>query len=165
LDVRTILLLWHPDRRRLLLLRRSSGKKLFPNLITGIGGTVELSRGEGSDLEEAVLRELEEETRITRSKITGPRLRLSTIQSRDEAQIVLLWFTAQLLEEPKDLWCSEGQLAFIDAHDLPLEQMIPTARGAIAFVASLPDEEKTPHNGVFEGKTVNLITNRGVVGV
>src|ERR1051325_229163 len=69
LDVRTILLLRHPDGRQVLLLCRSPEKKLFPNLMTGIGGAVELASGEGADLEAAVLRELEEETRIRRDQI------------------------------------------------------------------------------------------------
>ncbi len=160
LDVRTILVLWHPDGRRVLLLRRSESKKLFPGLMTGIGGAVELGRGEGEDLEGAVLRELEEETRIRREEITRPRLRLSTMLSRGEEQVVLLWFTARLLKVPEDLACEEGVLRFYHAKDLPLEAMVPTARDAIAFVTSLAEDDPVTYSGVYQGETMRLITNQ-----
>jgi 8-oxo-dGTP pyrophosphatase MutT (NUDIX family) len=160
LDVRTILLLRHPDRRQLLLLRRAPDKKLFPNLITGIGGSVELGGGEGNDLESSVLRELEEETRIHRTVISDLRLRLSTVLSRDYAQVILIWYSANLAKIPSDLSCTEGELAFFPAQNLPLELMVPTAREAIPFVASLPDDDTHTYNGIYDPTTLRLITNR-----
>ena len=159
LDVRTILILRHPDRRQVLLLRRSPHKKLFPGLITGIGGGVELRKGEGEDLEAAVLRELEEETRIHRNVISGLRLRLASVLSRDSGQVVLLWYTARLERIPQDLACTEGELGFCLADDLPLELMVPTAREAIPFVISIPDEDIMTYSGLYVGKNLNLVTN------
>jgi 8-oxo-dGTP pyrophosphatase MutT (NUDIX family) len=159
LDVRTVLLLNHPDRRRVLLLRRSPHKKLFPNLITGIGGAVELQRGEGDDLEAAMLRELAEETHIPSSVVSDLKLRLSTILTRDSQQVLLLWFTGQFHQEPLDLSCAEGDLAFFDRSDLPLADMVPTARHAIPFVLSLRDDDDRVHNGIFTAD-VRLITTR-----
>src|SRR5947207_2991960 len=115
LDVRTVLILRHPDRRQVLLLRRGPDKKLFPNQITGIGGAVELKLGEGNDLESAVLRELEEETNIRRQQISPPQLRLSTVLSRDDMQVMLFWYTANLLKVPSNLTCNDGELAFYQA--------------------------------------------------
>jgi len=160
LDVRTILILRHPDRRQVLLLRRSPHKKLFPDLITGIGGAVELNLGEAADLDAAVLRELEEETRIARTDITELRLRLTTVLSRDCTQVVLLWYTADLSIIPSDLSCSEGELGFYPARDLPLDLMVPTAREAIGFVISLADDEQRTYSGVYEPKSFRLLTNR-----
>jgi 8-oxo-dGTP pyrophosphatase MutT (NUDIX family) len=160
LDVRTILVLWHPDRRQVLLLRRSPDKKLFPNLLTGIGGAVELKRGEGEDLEESVLRELEEETAIRRGDISDLRLRLMSALSRDGRQVVLLWYTARLRQVLTDLSCTEGTLSFFHAQDLPGELMVPTAREAIAFVISLADDDATTYSGIYEGKNFGLSTNR-----
>lgn len=160
LDVRCVLLLWHPDRRRILLLRRSASKELFPGLITGIGGSVELSRGEGNDLESAVLRELQEETRLTAADISTPRLRLSTVLSRDDKQVILLWYTANFAKIPPNLRCSEGELTFFPSQDLPLENMIPTARDAIPFVASLPDDDPVIYNGIYDPRSHRLTTNR-----
>ena len=57
LDCRTALILRHPDGKQVLLLKRNASKKLLPNLITGIGGKVELEGGEGEDLEKCLLRE------------------------------------------------------------------------------------------------------------
>src|SRR5437762_5591179 len=162
LDTRTVLVLRHPDRRQVLLLRRTPGKKLFPNLITGIGGSVELTLGEGNDLEAAALRELEEETNIRREQISPPQLRLSTVLSRDDTQVVLFWYMANFLRAPSDLACSEGELSFYDARELPVEEMIPTARAAIPFIVSLPDDDLSSYNGIFDPKTLNLLTIRAV---
>lgn len=157
LDVRTILLLLDPTRRRVLLLRRSPTKKLFPGLITGIGGAVELKSGEHEDLAGSVLRELREETRIDPASLQDLRLRLSTIQTRADVQIVLLWFTAILRELPPDLSCTEGELRFFDRTALPLEEMIPTARAAIPFVLSLPEDDPRAWNGVFDADGTRVL--------
>jgi|SRR6267142_6522143 len=162
LDARTVLILRHPDRRQVLLLRRAPSKKLFPNQITGIGGAVELKLGEGNDLEAAILRELEEETQIRREQISPPQLRLSTVLSRDDMQVVLFWYTSNFLRVPSDLACSEGELAFYDARKLPLEEMVPTARASIPFILSLPDDDLSAYNGIFDPRSVNLLTNRVV---
>jgi 8-oxo-dGTP pyrophosphatase MutT (NUDIX family) len=157
LDARTILLLLHPDRRHVLLLRRDASKRLFPNLITGIGGGVELTRGEGDDLESAVLREMQEETRIPREMVTDLRLRLTTIQSRGADQVLLFWFTARLTATPDDLYTPDGQLQFFDRELLPLELMVPTARSAIPYVLGIPEDEPTPRNatyGPFKGELI-----------
>ena len=160
LDVRTILVLRHPDRRQILLLRRSPHKKLFPNLITGIGGAVELALGEAADLDAAVLRELEEETRIGRADISDLRLRLTTVLSRDSTEVLLLWYTANLSMIPSDFLCTEGELSFFAAADLPLDLMVPTAREAIPFVISLSDDDITTYSGVYDRKSFRLLANR-----
>lgn len=159
LDVRTVLILADPDGRRILLLRRSATKKLFPNLITGIGGKVELSAGEGDDLETALWREVAEETRIPREQIADVRLRLSTLLTRDDEQIVLLWFTGTLLQTPTNLSCTEGMLEFFDPAKLPLAEMIPTAREAIRFIVSLPKTDQTIYNGIYDAVTLKLTTS------
>jgi len=160
LDVRTILVLRHPDRHQVLLLRRSTDKKLFPGLITGIGGGVELNIGEGVDLDAAVLRELEEETRIARTDISDLRLRLTTVLNRDSAMVLLLWYTGKLSIIPSDLSCTEGELSFFKAQDLPLASMIPTAKEAIPFVISLSDDDAKTYSGIYEPKSFRLFTNR-----
>src|SRR2546421_2695634 len=160
LDVRTILVLRHPDRRQVLLLRRSTDNKVFPGLITGIGGALELEIGEGADLDAAVLRELEEETRIARADISDLRLRLTTVLNRDHAVVLLLWYTGKLSIIPSDLSCTEGELSFFKAKDLPLELMIPTARKAIPFVISLSDDDSKTYSGTYEPKSFRLLTNR-----
>jgi 8-oxo-dGTP pyrophosphatase MutT (NUDIX family) len=160
LDARTILILRHPDRRQILLLRRSADKKLFPNLITGIGGAVELAMGEGADLDSAVLRELEEETRIPRHTVLNLRLRLTTVLSRNDAQVMLLWYTGNLSKTPSDLACTEGELRFFPRQDLPLDLMVPTAREAIPFVISLADDDATTYSGCYVGKLFGLLTNQ-----
>lgn len=157
LDVRTALLLRHPTENAVLLLRRSPAKKLFPNLITGIGGKVELEQGEGEDLVAAAWREFQEETRIPPTLVRDVRLRLSTIVSRGELQVILLWLTGQLMALPPDLSCTEGQLEFFAVNRLPLVEMIPTARQAIPFIVALAADDPIVYNGCFDANN-KLIT-------
>jgi len=158
LDVRTALVLRHPTESAVLLLRRSATKKLFPNLITGIGGKVELNAGEGDDLLGAAWREFHEETMIPDALVADVRLRLSTLVSRDQQQIVLLWFTGALTALPPDLRCTEGDLEFHAIDHLPVDVMIPTARHAIPWILSLPQADTTVYNGCFDQNGA-LLTN------
>ncbi|MCE7982994.1 MAG: NUDIX domain-containing protein, partial [Caldilinea sp. CFX5] len=147
LDVRTALVLRHPTAPSVLLLRRSPTKKLFPNLITGIGGKVELTAGEGEDLVAAAWREFQEETLIPAELVADVRLRLSTIISRGDQQVLLLWLTGQLLALPPDLSCTEGVLEFHPVIQLPVDEMIPTARQTIPFILALAVDDLIVYNG------------------
>ncbi|MFZ4661109.1 MAG: NUDIX domain-containing protein [Caldilineaceae bacterium] len=159
LDVRTALVLRHPTEPSVLLLRRSPTKKLFPNLITGIGGKVELTEGEGDDLVAAAWREFQEETRIPAALVADVRLRLSTIISRGDQQVLLLWLTGQLLDLPPDLSCTEGVLEFHPITQLPVDDMIPTARQTIPFMLALSADDPVVYNGCLD-RSGRLITNR-----
>ncbi|MEZ4615146.1 MAG: NUDIX hydrolase [Caldilineaceae bacterium] len=159
LDVRTAIILRHPTEEQVLLLRRSPTKKLFPNHITGIGGKVELDEGEGNDLTAAAWREFLEETTIPDTTVLDVRLRLSTILTRGDLQVILLWFTGQLTTLPTDLSCTEGQLAFYRVDQLPIHDMIPTASQTIPFILALPHDDKTVYNGYFDDQD-RLFTNR-----
>lgn len=158
LDVRTALVLRHPHTNAVLLLRRSPIKKLFPNLITGIGGKVELTAGEGDDLIAAAWREFQEETKIPPALVADVRLRLSTIISRGDQQVLLLWLTGQLLALPPDLSCTEGVLEFHPIIQLPVDEMIPTARQAIPFILALSADDQIVYNG-FLDHSGRLVTN------
>lgn len=159
LDVRTAIVLRHPTDNAALLLRRSPTKKLFPNHITGIGGKVEIDEGEGNDLTAAAWREFLEETNIPDRIVSNVRLRLSTILTRSELQVILLWFTGQLTEVPRDLSCTEGELAFYPLDQLPIHDMIPTASQTIPFILTLPHDDHTIYNGYFDAND-RLYTNR-----
>lgn len=160
LDVRSALILRHPTDSSVLLLRRSAEKRLFPSLITGIGGKVELDEGEGDDLTAALLREFAEETRIAPATVTDVRCRLSTLVTRGQLQVLLLWYTGRLTREPLDLACEEGELEFFPLQQLPTDTMIPTARRAIPFILSLPDSDETIYNGIFNADG-DLMVNDG----
>jgi hypothetical protein len=127
LDVRTALVLRHPDGRQVLLLRRSPGKRLFPGLVTGIGGRVEVERGEAADLDAALWREVDE-------------------------QVLLLWFAGRLRGTPADLSCAEGELFFAPVAALPEAEMIPTARQAIRCVLDLPPGDAAARAGHFTAR-------------
>jgi len=160
LDARTILVLQDQTGGRVLLLRRSPDKKLFPNLITGIGGKIELPDGEAEDLERSLWREVREETELGPEQIQEMRLRLSTILSRGEEQVVLFWFTGRLVAADRPIPCPDGRLEWFDRSQLPVDQMTPTGRDAIPFIVALRDDETTVYNGVYNPKTLKLTTNR-----
>ena len=153
------LILRHPSAASVLLLQRGPTRRLFPNLITGIGGKVELADGEGEDLTASLLREFDEETRIPRETLADVRCRLSTLLTRGDLQVLLLWFSGRLTQAPLDLSCTEGRLAFYPVERLPLDAMIPTARRAIPFILALPDSDRTVYNGTFD-RDGKLITNQ-----
>lgn len=159
LIARTVLVLRHPDRKRVLLLKRSPAKKLFPNLITGIGGNAELGDGECSDLMRTVRREFSEETTIPEETVADVMPRLVTIATLPDQQVVIVWCTGSLTAVPENLECPEGELFFVDAESLPLEQFIPTAAAAIPFILSLEGDDRTVYNGVFTPDK-RLITNK-----
>ncbi len=158
LDIRTAIILRHPTENAVLLLRRSPTKKLFPDRITGIGGKVEIDEGEGNDLAAAAWREFTEETNIPETMATDVRLRLSTILTRGDLQVILLWYTGQLTALPPDLSCTEGDLAFYPLDQLPIPAMIPTASQTIPFILALPDTDETVYNGYFDDQD-RLYTN------
>ena len=161
LDVRTILVLHDPAGERVLLLRRSPHKKLFPNLITGIGGKVELEDGEAEDIERSLWREVSEETGLGPDHIKNLKLRLTTILSRDQQQVVLFWFTGSLMFSPdEELACEEGQLQWFARDALPVNEMTPTGREAIPLVVSLMEDQTSAYNGIYDPVTLRLTTNR-----
>jgi 8-oxo-dGTP pyrophosphatase MutT (NUDIX family) len=158
LGVFTAIVLRHPHEDAVLLLRRSQSKRRFPDLITGIGGQVELALGEGEDLGASMLREFQEETNIALDTVADIHCRLSTIITRGDLQVLLLWFTGRLMSMPDDLSCTEGELEFFDIGALPSEQMIPTARRAVPFILALPEDDPRIYNGCFSADG-QLITN------
>ena len=159
LGVFTAIVLRHPTEDAVLLLRRSPDKKRFPGLITGIGGQVELADGEGADLVGSMLREFDEETVIPMEIVEDVRCRLSTIITRGDQQVLLLWFTGRLTAMPEDLACNEGVLEFHAIDSLPIREMVPTASKTIPFICSLPEDDEAIWNGCFDDAG-NLITNR-----
>lgn len=155
LDARTIVILKRNKTDEVLLLKRSSQKKLFPNLITGIGGKVELEKGEDNDLEAAAIRELHEETGLLATDLSDCRLRLTTLETRGDQLVVLLWLTATLKVELSTFEATEGMVGWYRPEDLPLAEMIPSASLAIPFVLGLPDNDQQIYTGLIEaGQTL-----------
>jgi len=150
------LILRHPSENKVLLLKRAAQKKIFPNLITGIGGKVELNLGEDQDLTKALFREFTEETKISLDTVENVQLRVSTITSRGNHQVVLLWFTGWLKQIPADLNCNEGELNFYSVDNLPLQEFTPTAAEAIPFI--LRANLFRVYNGFF-GEDGKLMVN------
>lgn len=159
IDVRNIIILMHPNKREVLLLKRDPAKKLFPNLITGLGGKVELESGEGNDLTSAMWRELLEETQISKNSVREMRLKLITTVARPDEIVILLWYKGTLISQPENLDCTEGSLQFYKISDLEKLEYIPTARDPIQFVTKLPEEDSTVYTGIYDSN-LRLIHNK-----
>jgi len=141
LDVRTILILWNPQRTHILLLKRSPNKALLPNLITGVGGKVELEKGEGNNITAAMYRvAIIEETKIKAEEMNGVRPVLTTVDIRGSKIFQLHWFVGVLNTIPCDLSCTEGVLNWYDPKELPLVDFTPAAAVAIPFALSRYDD-------------------------
>jgi|SRR5579871_4625331 len=159
LDVRTILVIRQPGSPRVLLLRRNLSKGLFPGLITGVGGKVELALGEAEDITAAALRELEEETPLFHHDVHPPQPKLVTIRREGEHTIVLLvWLLSTLCKEAcLELTSVEGDLEWYDENALPLSQMVPTAKDPIPFILGLPDDDHSLYFGYYLGESSQLV--------
>ncbi len=115
--------LFDANKENVLLLKRSpkEGTPGLDNKLTGIGGKVELDKGEASDLKKSVFRELEEETHIKAEHVTSiscPIFTSQLIEWQPEASAIIYWYTGILHDNPKDLWCSEGVLGWYSVKDL-----------------------------------------------
>lgn len=150
LDVQNILVLHHQDRQQILLLKRSPTKKLFPSLVTGVGGKVEVDKGEANNLSASVFREFTEETSILPETVDDLRLRLVTTRVGDDEVVVLLWYTGFLQTTPEDLSCNEGELFFIDRTQLDTLNFVPSARDPIRFVVALSDADHVVYTAVYD---------------
>jgi ADP-ribose pyrophosphatase YjhB (NUDIX family) len=161
IDVRTAVVLSDKTGQKLLLLRRSATKKLLPNLITGIGGKVELEIGEGEDIEKSLLRELAEEVpQIHIKDIENFKARLVTSSSRNNTHYVIFWFTGRLSVNLTDLSCEDGVLEWHSIDNLPIDGMTNAAKGAIPFMSKLQDIDGKFYDGVYNSQTGELLVSK-----
>lgn len=163
LDGRTIIVFTDPANEKVLLLRRAPTKTLFPNEITGIGGGIEFALDEATDIIGSALRELGEETQISVDTVTDMRWRLSTIRvgkdkNNNDQQVVLFWLTGRLTEMPVSLSCNEGDLEWWGIDQLPVAEMVSTARDAIPFLLQLSGNDNKVYQVIY-GLNDELILN------
>lgn len=156
-DIRTAVVLKNTQSGEIALLKRSPEKKLLPNLVTGVGGKVELHLREGEDLDASALRELREEVGLASDDIANVRLRLITTLVRDNTLFVLIWYTATLIGEHPDLVCTEGELFWRKPNNLTDVAFTPTSQQAIPFLVSLSDSDATMYCVVFD-ETEQVLT-------
>ncbi len=109
---------------RFLLLERAPTKRIAPGRWTGVGGKVEPD--ELSDLRAAMLRELEEETRLTEDDLSHLALRRVLYHNRaGEPLTGLLYYTAELKRYTLPN-CSEGTLHWKEPADFAALDIIET---------------------------------------
>ena len=124
IEAYTVVLL--ENEGQLLLLQRSPDKRFAPNLWTGIGGKVE--RGEFTDIRNAALRELAEESGIQGEDVEGFTLRRALFLNRPGNPLtLLLYFTGRLARRVTPV-CTEGRLFWNTPEELSSLDIIETTR-------------------------------------
>ena len=113
---------------RVLLLERSPEKQFAPGLWTGVGGQVESK--EMVDLEGAALREVREETGLSRSQI-GPLTLRAVATVLEGIDVATIFFYKGETEEATLGSTDEGTLHWMDPAELDSVPLIPNARRAL----------------------------------
>ncbi len=134
IECRTGLILIHPNKKEVLLMKRSPERKRDPNLISTLGGKTELELGEAEDLQKSLLRELSEESHITLDQISDLKLKLTVLTTRPDLLSIICWHTGVLLSVPNNLDSNEGALNFYPIDNLPLAEFTKNAKVSIPFV-------------------------------
>jgi 8-oxo-dGTP pyrophosphatase MutT (NUDIX family) len=147
-DVRSVVFLFSPDYRRVVLLCRAAWKSFAPLRWTGIGG-----RLEGAEVTEpttGALRELREETGLIQADLSGWRFVADILDYG--AQVRLVYFTAVYAAEQLPL-CNEGTLRWVPLADYPRYDLIENTRAALDAILAhdLPHTaEALPWHGSIE---------------
>jgi 8-oxo-dGTP pyrophosphatase MutT (NUDIX family) len=135
-------LLFSKDEKKVLLLRRSADKSFAPNLITGIGGTVEFASGEAKDMWQCAFRELKEECGIPQEEVTRLGASLQFIRPDPGITHMITWCTGTW--EGAIPTSDDGVLAWYDVDQLPIQDMVPSAQLCIPYVIKSPREQQDP---------------------
>lgn len=145
LEALNILFLFSQDKQEILLLKRNKNKKIFPNFYTGIGGKIEFEQLEHKNLNKAVIRELEEETKIKESNLIDLKCNLLTQHNRTTGKelTLLLWYSAVIDKKQTPLYCNEGNLEWVKIKDIPKIKLIDTAEIALNYIINTPDSKGT----------------------
>ena len=137
--------------RRYLLLHRAPTKRLAPNRWTGVGGRVEAD--ETNDLRAAALRELREETGITKEDVNHLSLRRALYHNRaGEPLTGLLYYTAELKTHSLPE-CSEGTLHWKEPEAFAALDIIETTGQALPHLVSDVRRDPTGQERVRVGVT------------
>jgi 8-oxo-dGTP pyrophosphatase MutT (NUDIX family) len=145
-------LLFSKDEKKVLLLKRAANKSFAPNLITGVGGTVEFEQGEAKDMWRCAFRELQEECGIIQSEVTRLGASLQFIRPDPGVTHLITWCT--------DTWEGEipvtkdGVLYWYDIDNLPIEEMVPSAQLCIPYVIKAAREQQDPTLALYLNHTL-----------
>lgn len=144
MDIRTVVVLIHADR--VLLLRRASWKKLFPNRWTGLGGKVEPE--ELGDPLASAQRELFEETDLRPDELRDLRIQRALLMEKpDEGLLCLLYITGRTISARVPS-CNDGSLAWVEPAALPDLDLI---ENTAAVLPRLIEDARKPSGRVLCG--------------
>lgn len=132
---------------RTLMLKRSASRKIAPGLWTGVGGHIE--DGEQHNPEAAAIREIEEETGLSRADITRIELRYIMLRKvGDEIRQHYIYFAETRREEVHQ--SDEGDLSWIEtAKLLSLELPLTTQKALEHYFATVHQPSDHVYVGVI----------------
>lgn len=122
----TVVFLLDRKNSRVLLLKRAAWKEFAPNQFTGIGGKVD--SGEENDIKSSLLRELEEETKITAADFANLTCNAELLVQRAGGEYsVIFYFVADAVDAEKiSLECNEGDLGWYSYSEFANLDFIPS---------------------------------------
>jgi 8-oxo-dGTP diphosphatase len=115
-----------------LLLKRAASKSFAPGRWTGVGGRVEAD--EFNDLRASALRELSEETGLSKVEVAGFTLRRVLALARPDGHLVVLVYFTGELSACLTLDCPEGTLSWVAPSQLPELDVIETSRPVLQLL-------------------------------
>ena len=113
--------LWHGDR--LLLMKRASHKRIWPDKFAGVGGKIEA----GENPIDACYREIEEETGLDRTSITSLKLLYITIRQTD-GELRQNYHFFGTTNSADVVNTDEGQLMWLDEREIDNLDFVITAK-------------------------------------
>ena len=125
------ILLVDEKKENVLLLKRAANKSFAPNLITGVGGTVELEEGEAQDMWKTVERELEEEVGIKHSEVRDWYATLRFMREDEHGTHIITNVVGTWEGEPPA--SDDGVLAWYPINTLPVDELVPSQKHGIPF--------------------------------
>ena len=143
--IRTLIFIFHQDE--ILLLKGASDKKIWANLINGIGGHVE----PGEDINSAAQRELLEETGISCSSLNQKGSLIIEI-NKDEG--ILIYIFSGKVQTKETTSSKEGELLWVPVNQL---KKFPLVDDLYKIIPMILDSKIAYISGLYQYEADNLV--------
>ena len=142
------------DNDRMLLLYRM-GSKVISDSYTGTAGG-HFEKDELNDAYSCVMRELKEETHLTKEDISEPKLRYITLKNKNGEIRQNYYFFAKLLNNKKKIASNEGTLQWFSEEETKDLKMPFTAKYVVEYYISTGKNTDKLYGGIAVESGVNF---------